>query len=114
MILRDLRDLIGKDRREQERAEAIRMCAIGMSIAAVLGVATGILIAPQSGRETRQDIKEKAANTADLIKSTVQDQIYIMKDSLADACEETSEAIKESQAKAEKVKKDVTDTTKKD
>ncbi len=114
MILRDLGDLIGKERREKERAEAMRMCALGMGIAALLGLATGILIAPKSGKETRQDIKEKAANTMDLIKNTVEDQIYIMKDSLADACEETSDAIKESQAKVKESKKEVKKTTEKD
>jgi len=37
--------------------------AIGAAIAGVLGYVAGILTAPKSGKETRQDIKDKAVET---------------------------------------------------
>lgn len=113
MIWRNLRDVIGQERREQERAESMQRLALGMGIMAILGVATGILFAPKSGKETRREVREKAVDTAEMIKDTVQDKIEMMKDAVADTYQETSEAIKETQEKVESVKKDVQKAVKK-
>lgn len=39
--------------------KAVQDSAVGICIAATLGLATGILLAPQSGKETRADLKNK-------------------------------------------------------
>jgi len=38
----------------------------------VVGVAIGILFAPKSGKETREDLKNKTVNTVETIKDLAQ------------------------------------------
>lgn len=44
-------------------AKNFKSLAIGTAIAAAAGYVTGILTAPKSGKETREDIKKTAQNT---------------------------------------------------
>lgn len=44
-------------------AKTLRNLAIGTAVAAAAGYVTGILTAPKSGKETREDIKKTAQNT---------------------------------------------------
>ena len=46
--------------RKSDTGKTVKRLAIGGAIAAVAGYLAGILTAPQSGKETRQDIKEAA------------------------------------------------------
>jgi gas vesicle protein len=46
--------------RKQRRENAKRL-AVGSAIAAALGYVAGLLTAPQSGKDTRQDIKDNAS-----------------------------------------------------
>lgn len=45
------------------KKETAKKFAIGTAVAAVVGYVAGILTAPKSGKETRQDIKDKAGET---------------------------------------------------
>ena len=51
-----LGDLFGYQKKEKSRA----FVAIGTLSGLLLGVAAGLLVAPQSGKETRDDIKKAA------------------------------------------------------
>ena len=46
-------------RKRRESVKAVQDSAVGICIAATLGLATGILMAPKSGRETRGELKNK-------------------------------------------------------
>lgn len=48
-----------KGRKDRQRA-ALKKMAIGSAVAAAAGYVAGVLTAPKSGKETRQDIKEAA------------------------------------------------------
>jgi gas vesicle protein len=109
MILRDLLDLVSKEKRRQERVKAAQKFAVGMGVVAAVGVATGIIFAPKSGKETRADLKQKAINTLETIKDTFQKKSEMVKDSAADAAQEVSNVIKEVHGKTERVKKDIKD-----
>ena len=109
MILRDLLDLVSKEKRKKERVKAAQKVTVGMGIIAAVGVATGILFAPKSGKETREDLKKKAVNTVVTIKDTVQKKSEAVKDSAADAAQKASNAIKDVHGKTERVKKDIKD-----
>jgi gas vesicle protein len=48
--------------RKKKQREAIKRLAIGSSVAAAAGYLAGVLTAPQSGKQTRGDIKAAAEN----------------------------------------------------
>lgn len=63
-------------RRENSRTREIRKSRnrnliIGASIGSALGVATGILFAPKSGRETRHIIADRTGETVKNLKQNV-------------------------------------------
>jgi hypothetical protein len=65
MHMKNFWDMVTQDKRKQEKAKAAAQLAVGVGaivIAAAAGVATGILIAPKSGRETREDLKQGCRN----------------------------------------------------
>lgn len=76
---------------------------------AELGRWQGVLFAPKSGRETRENLKKKAVNTAETIKDTVKKKVETVKDSAAHAAQEVSNVIKDIHGKTEGVKKDIKD-----
>jgi gas vesicle protein len=52
--------------------------AVGALIAGVAGYVTGVLTAPKSGKQTREDIKDKAID----VKDTAEDQLQRAQDEL--------------------------------
>lgn len=107
MILRDLLDLVSKEKRRQERVKAVQKIAVGMGVVAAVGVATGIIFAPKSGKETRKDLKNAAVNAVETIQDTVQKKTETMKDSAAQAVQEASNLIKDIPGKMEDLKNDI-------
>jgi hypothetical protein len=71
MALKDLLDITGKEKKRKQKVKTAKMIALGVGVAAVTaaaGVATGILIAPKSGKETWEDIRQTCK------KCTIQQQ----------------------------------------
>lgn len=68
--------------------------ALGAIVGAAVGIAAGILTAPKSGKETRDDIKQKAGDAKRKAAST--------KDELIFKAEETADDLR--QLAAEKIK----------
>lgn len=68
--------------------------ALGAIVGAAVGIAAGILTAPKSGKETRDDIKQKASDAKRKAAST--------KDELIFKAEETADDLR--QLAAEKIK----------
>ena len=54
MSMRNLLDLVSKEKIKKERKKAAQKFAVGMGVVATAGVATGILYAPKSGKKTRE------------------------------------------------------------
>jgi gas vesicle protein len=109
MILRDLLDMVSKEKRKKERVKAAQKFAVGMGVVAAVGVATGILFAPKSGKETREDLKKKSLNIVETIKGTVQKKAETVKDSAAHAAQEVCNVIKDVHGKTEGIKKEIKD-----
>ena len=109
MILEDLRNLVSKERRRKERLKAARKLAVGMGVVAAAGVATGMLFAPKSGKETRKILKHKAVNTVETIRDTVRKKAEAAKDSASHTAQEVRDVIKDVHGKMEGVKKDIQD-----
>jgi gas vesicle protein len=49
--------------RKDQQKEVVKKVAIGAAITAVAGYVAGVLTAPKSGKQTRADLKDKAAET---------------------------------------------------
>ena len=83
MIIRDLVDMVNREKRKQENVKVVKIAA-GMVFVAVTGAAIGIIFAPKSGKQTREYLKEKA----EAVKDTVQKTAKTMKDCAADVAQE--------------------------
>ena len=100
-------DLFEAKRKREERkklAEDVGKIAVGT----ILGAATGILFAPQSGEETRKqiadkavEVKEGAVNTAKDVADSVQYKAYQVKDQASKTYEGLKEIAKNSKEKIE-------------
>ncbi|MHB9151821.1 MAG: YtxH domain-containing protein [Spirochaetales bacterium] len=93
MFLDNLLDLVNKKKREEERRKTALKFALGMGIAATLGLAKGILYAPKAGRETRDELKKKAADTVEIIRAKVKDKAETLKKTTARAAQELHKTI---------------------
>ena len=63
-------DLINKKKRKQ-KAKAVKIAALSAAIGVTAGAAAGVLLAPKSGKETREDIVNKSVEAKDkLVEKT--------------------------------------------
>ena len=88
MYINNLLDMVNRKRRNEERAKTAMKFAVGIGIAATIGLAKGILYAPKSGKETREDLKKKAADTLEVIRAKVRSKAEGLKDTTARAAME--------------------------
>ena len=93
MFFSDLLDMVNRKKRDEERAKTALKFAIGMGIAATIGLVKGILYAPKSGKETREDLKKKATDTLETIREKVRSKAEMLKDTTAHAAQELHDAI---------------------
>jgi gas vesicle protein len=107
MTIRHLLEMVNKDKRKKERVKAALEITIGMGIATALGVAIGVLIAPKSGKETREDLKIKVEHTVEAIKDKVHEKSELVKDTASFAAQELGKVIKDVRGKTEDVRKDI-------
>jgi gas vesicle protein len=108
MVLKNLLDMTGKEKKRKQRVKTAQMVALGVGVAAVTaaaGVATGILIAPKSGKETRKDMKKRVLSFND----AVQRKAVKIKNSAADAAQTVGNAIKDIHKKTTGVNQDIKD-----
>jgi gas vesicle protein len=69
------------------KSNTVRKIAIGSAIAGAAGYIAGILSAPRSGRQTRQEI----ANKAEDVKGSTEDQLQELSDELKDMIRTTKD-----------------------
>lgn len=75
----------------QNRRNRHRQVAIGTILGLLSGAAAGILLAPQSGKETRKDISDAVVKGANVVKDTAVDVYGKTKDAASDAAKKVSE-----------------------
>lgn len=105
MFIQDLIEQKMRKVRAQEAKRTARDIAIGLGIGATLGAAAGILLAPKSGKETREDIAAGAKEVIDQVKDQVEEVGKVLKKEMND--EELSKDIKAVTKKVEAKAKDV-------
>ena len=65
----DLRDLILQNKKKKaSKKQTAKNVAIGAGIGTAVGVAAGVLLAPKSGKETREDIAKTTKDTLENVK----------------------------------------------
>ena len=74
---------------KQDKSGVAKKLAIGAAISAVLGYIAGILTAPKSGKETREDIKSKAHETY----AAAEKELKKLHTELTDVIDEVSDRI---------------------
>lgn len=62
MYIKEIIDMINKERNRRIRLENAGKFVIGASIGAAFGVLAGLLFAPKPGKETRRDLADTAGN----------------------------------------------------
>ncbi len=68
-ILKAIKDV--KIKREREKKiKVVKKVAIAASVGSAIGAATGLLFAPKSGRETRQDIANGVKDASEYVRSS--------------------------------------------
>lgn len=75
--------------KKSEAGSTVKKVAIGAAISAAVGYVAGILTAPKSGKETRQDIKNKAMETY----AAAEKQLKKLHTELTDVIDEVSDRI---------------------
>lgn len=81
MKLKDLLYLKRREREIEEKKTSAKRLVTGTAIGTVLGAVTGLLLAPKSGKETREDISEKTKETTDNVKKTMKDSVDAIRES---------------------------------
>ncbi|PKL75810.1 MAG: hypothetical protein CVV27_13440 [Candidatus Melainabacteria bacterium HGW-Melainabacteria-1] len=104
MSFNDVLDSINKRRRTEERNKTFVKFALGMGLAATIGLVKGILYAPKSGKETREDLKNKAAETVDAIREKVRNGARALKITKEKVAEELHDVIKAEKVPTKKKK----------
>ena len=101
--MKDFFTMPGKKRRKRNNGKKV---AAGVGAGLIAGAAAGILLAPKSGKETRQDIKEAAGTAVEATKKTVNkavNSIKKKKDEEDCCCEEECTETAEAETVAEEV-----------
>ncbi len=80
----NLKDLFQK--KKSSKKETAKNVAIGAGIGTAVGVAAGVLLAPKSGKETREDI----ANTTKKTLENVKEGLNVAKDKIEEIVKKES------------------------
>ena len=78
-----LNKVIEEKRKQKERArkiESTKKFAVGTAIGTAIGAAAGVLLAPKSGKETRDDIANKSKEVGETVKKSAAEQIEATKE----------------------------------
>jgi len=88
MFFNTMLDMVNRKKRDEDRRKASINFALGMGIAATIGLLKGILYAPKSGKETRDELKKKAEDALETIREKVKHKAEIVKKTTAHAAQE--------------------------
>jgi len=83
--------------------------AIGAMFAAITGFAAGLLAAPKSGKETREDIKDAALKTKGTVIDEAEKAKVIATQKTQEVKDKAEEVVADVRAKADGVVEEVTD-----
>lgn len=71
MTIKDILDKAGKSKKKSDPRKTAKNIAISASIGSLIGLAAGILFAPKSGKQTREQLSKNAKNAAETLKKNI-------------------------------------------
>ncbi len=89
---------MGSDKKKTSSSGNVKKFAIGAALTAAAGYIAGVLTAPKSGKETREDIKNKATDTY----SVAEKELKKLHTELNDMLTETADRLSGLRGKGEK------------
>lgn len=89
-----LYDLIERKRREK-RKKIVKTAAVSTLVGGTIGALSGVLLAPKSGKDTREDIKEKMND----VKIKTINQSETLKNNIKEAKNKINDYLKEKKNK---------------
>lgn len=105
-----MRILMVKKKSKKERVRSVCKFALIIGVVTIVGIGTGIILAPESGKELRKKIKKSTVDTIQTIKNTVQKSAESTKDSIDFVAQDISDVIEGVYLKAENINQDLKDS----
>lgn len=106
MIIKDLLEKKINERQKKQKAKIVKKVTAGAVAGIVAGVAGGVLLAPKSGKETRdvitktaKNLGENAINKTVEIKDTLDNKVVETKKNVVTAKEKISKYLSDKKAK---------------
>lgn len=96
-------------RKQKERKKFLQNVALGAAVGVTVGAVAGVLLAPKSGKETREDVVKAVKGLPGKAKEgieAVKEKVEEVKKSVTEKAEDIKKSVTE---KAEDIKKDVTE-----
>ncbi len=98
MFFKDAIDRMRAQREREERRKRAGKFILGAALGAAAGAAAGLLLAPKSGKETREQIASKTSDAYDTVKSNLDETRQMLsdqKEQITDAARRYVEAVKD-------------------
>lgn len=100
-----IKNILERKRKEMERKrkkEAARKMGAGFTIGAIIGAAAGVLFAPKSGKETREELITKTKDTTENLKEAIKNtSLEDLKDKGEVMVTKIKDSLKETKGKKE-------------
>lgn len=71
MAILDVFEKVKKQRKAAEQKKALKNVAVGAALGATVGAVAGVLLAPKSGKETREELAVKAKEAVEKAKEKI-------------------------------------------
>lgn len=100
MAFKETMDRLKKSRQEEVKAQSRKKFVIGAGIGVAVGAAAGILLAPRSGRETREKLFAQARDVAEIMKESMDETkkaVDEQKERISKATSQYIEAIRDTE-----------------
>lgn len=98
MFLKDTIDRMRTEREREERRKRAGKFVLGAALGTAAGAAAGLLFAPRSGKETREQIASKTNEALDTVRDNLDETRQMLagqKERVSDAARRYVEAVKE-------------------
>jgi len=73
MAILEMFEKVKKQRKAAEQKKALKNVAVGAALGATVGAVAGILLAPKSGKETREEIALAAKDAVEKAKEKIEE-----------------------------------------